>query len=166
VPRKYDIESMVADVEVLLKANLATYVAAVEAEQVAAGLPAAFASPAVIDADAYHQFAWNDHALNKNIGVAIFIGDHTTQGEGPYAREQFILDVGVYLSGTQNDPAATRKLLRYSKALSNLFSEKWGKFLGVSREKIETVGPIDFKFNVDSADACKIAGVALTVTLG
>lgn len=165
MPRLYDIENLVADVQALLVANLNTYVAAVEAEQVAAGLPAC--SPPAIASDAYFTFGWNDKALNKKQGVGIFIGDHSTEGEGAMLKERWVIDVGVYLSGTQNDPKATQKLLRFTKALKLLFTEKWGK-LGpaVSREKLETVGPIDFKFNGDSSDDCKIAGVSLSLTLG
>ena len=167
--RKYDLENLVADVQALLAASLVAKVTAIEAEQVAAGLPAAWPSPEApaIDADAYYSFGWTDESLNKSVGVAVFLAEQTSEGQGPFTLLRYVLDIGVYMSGTNNDPLADRKLLRYSKALKELLEEKWTKINNAaSKEKVETVGPIDFKFNVDSSDNCKIAGVTLSCTLG
>lgn len=163
--RRYDIEDFVQDVENLLRANLNTYFARVEAEQVDAGLVAA--PPPAIDDDAYFQFAWNDKALNKTVGVALFATGVPVQSDGSMGLRKYTVDVGVYMSGTQNDPLAPRRLLRASKALETLFQEHWTEInSAVTKEKIETVDPIDFKLNLDSADDCKIAGVTLSLTLG
>lgn len=169
MPRNYDVEDLVQDIETLLKASLVTKITALEAAQVAAGLPAAWESPAVpaIDADAYFQFGWTNESLNKAVGVGIFIAEQSSVGEGPFTKQVYVVDVGVYVSGTNNDPLADRKLLRYSKALKELFETSWGQInSAVTREKLETIGPIEFRLNVNSSDDCKIAGVTLTCTLG
>jgi hypothetical protein len=163
--RKYDVESLVQDIETLLKAKLNAAVAAVEAEQIAAGLPASDLLP--VDQDGYFQFDWTSDSLNKKVGVGIFVADQQTDGQGAYSSQRFVIDVGVYLSGTNNDRTATRKLIRYSKALRNVFEDRWTYMnSGFTKEKVETVGPVDFKLNVDSSDDCKIAGVTIACTLG
>ena len=169
MPKTYDVEDLVKDIETLLKASLVAKTIEVEAAQVAAGLPVAWESPSApaIEAEAYHQFDWGEN-LNHAAGVAIFLAaDPQTEGHGPFSKQSFVLDVGVYLSGTANDPTADRKLLRYSKAMKQLFEENWGKINpAFTRERVEQVGPIGFKFNVNSSDQCKIAGVTLFCTLG
>lgn len=148
----------------MVRQYLPTYWAAVEAEQLANGLPEA-GVPSIDDA-AYHQFAWNDRALNFPVGVLIVPTGKPEMSLGPTGVRAYTVDVGVYLSGTSNDALATRRLLRAAKALEQIFFDKWGKLSGVVREKLETVEPIDFKLNVDSSDDNKIAGVTLSVTLG
>lgn len=163
--RRYDIEDFVQDVETMLRAKLNDYCAAVEAEQVGAGLmPAA---PPVVPDDAYYQFAWNDKALNSKVAIGIFANGVGVQSDGPVGLRKYTVDVGLYLSGTQNDPLAVRRLLRASKAMERLFHDNWAELnVAVTREKIETVDPIEFRLNLDSADDCKIAGVTLSLTLG
>lgn len=161
----YDIEDLVQDIEDLLKSKLNAKVAAIEAEKVARGRVAS--SPAAVASDAYFQYGWNDTSLNKSPAVGIFVARSEGAGEGPFTKITHVLEVGVVLSGTQNDKTAKQKAMRYARALKEVFEENWGKLNScVTREKIETIGPIDFTLNQDSSDECKIAGVSITATLG
>lgn len=162
---KYDAEDLVADIKALLVSKLNTEIDAVEAEKVAAGRVASGIED--VDSSAYFLYEWTADSLNKTPACGIFVSDQQLVSDGPESKQTFIIDVGVVLSGTDNDSLAVHKLLRYGRALRQVFEKNWGKMnSALSREKLESVGPIAFKLNADSSEQCKIAGVTLTVTLG
>lgn len=161
----YDIEDLVQDIETLLRAKLNAQVVLVEAEKVAAGRVASGIQP-VADT-AYFQYGWNEKSLNVSPAVGIFVAKSAGIGEGPFTKTEYSIEVGVVLSGVQNDALSKQKAMRYARALKEVFEKNWGKINNcVTREKIETIGPIDFTLNQDSIDECKIAGVAISGTLG
>lgn len=161
---KYDLEDLVLDFKTMLQAKLNAEIAAVEAQKVAQGFAAA--SPLPIQPEGYFELAWNDASLNISPALGIFVADHKEFGEGEFTKTQYTLEVGIVLQ-TTNDATSTRKLLRYMKALKQCFEANWGKINNcVTREKIETIGPIDFTLNIDSADNFKIAGISVTCVLG
>lgn len=165
MPRLYDAEELVADIKALLVANLNAEIAIVEAEKVAAGRAAS--GIANVESGAYFLYEWTADSLNANPACGIFLSEQQIQSDGPFSKQTFIVDVGVVISGTDNDALAVQKLLRYGRALRQVFEKNWGKMnSAVTREKLESVGPIAFKVNADSSEQCKIAGVTLTVTLG
>lgn len=163
---EYDLESVVSDVKKLLRAKLNGEITAVEQEKVAAGFDPSKIM-AVAD-DSYFELAWNDAALNKSPAVGIFLGEHKEKDDaGGGTLLLYTLDIGVVISGTQNDPLSTLKMLRYTRALKAVFKNNWGLLNNAAtREKLETIGPVGFTLNVDSSEECKIAGVSLTLTLG
>lgn len=160
----YDIEDLVRDIEALLQSKLDAEIDAVDAEKVSQGY--ATANLSHIDPAGYHVFAINDDAMNILPALGIFVANHSEQGDGQITRAQYTIEVAVILQAI-NDPDVTRKLLRYMKALKQVFEKNWGKINNaVTREKIETVGPVDFTLNVDSSDIYKIAGISITCVLG
>jgi hypothetical protein len=164
----YDLEDLVADTKAMLLSKLNTEIALVEAEKVAAGREASSDEGLLpIEEDAYFELAWNDVATNKNLCLGIFLGDHEEQGESGFTRTTYTVEVGIVVSGTANDKLATRRLLRYTRALRQTFEKYSGKINnGITRESLKTIGPIPFTLNVDSADDCKIAGISFQCVLG
>ncbi len=161
----YDIEDLMQDVENLVKAKLNAKVVAIEAEKVAAGRVAS-GIQAVPDT-AYYPYGWNEKTLNESLAVGIWLVKNIGIGEGIFTKVEWTVEVGVMMSGTNNDPLAKQKAMRYARALKEVFEDNWGKINNcVTREKIETIGPLDFTLNQDSSDECKISGVSISGTLG
>ncbi len=162
---RYDIEDLVKDIETLCKAHLNTKVAAVEAEQAGKGHAASGILP--VPTDGFFTYGWNNYSLNVSPAVGIFVANSSTIGEPGFSQTTYEIEIGVIVSGTQNDKLSIQKMVRYARALKEMFEENWGQINNcATREKIETLGPIDFTLNQDSSDECKIAGVVLKGTLG
>ncbi len=165
---RFDLEDLVDSVVNMLQNKLQAQIDAVEAEKVAAGKTATgIDQPAnAIPANAYFKLAWNDQALNQKIGVGVFVRELQEDGNGPDTRVTYTLDVGIVLAGTQNDPLATAKLLRYMRALRQTFETNYTRITGFTKETLKSEGPVAFTTDVDSAEEYKIAGVTFQVVLG
>lgn len=162
--KTYDLEDLVRDVKAVLQAKLNAQIDAVENEKVNGGTVATNLDH--ISNTAYHEFAWNDSGMNEMPALGIFVAGHNEESTGPYTRAQYTLEIGIVLN-TTNDPLVTKKMLRYMRALRQTVEQNWGKINNaVTREKIETIGPIDFTLNIDSSDVYKIAGISITCVLG
>jgi len=165
---RYDLEDVAADVERILKAKLTAAVVAVEAEKVAGGKVASGIETVDYSDDSlYFRLAWNDRVNNKKVAIGIFITEHQTDNMGPDIRSTYTVDVGICLSGTENDAVVTVKLLRYMRALMEVFAQNYGRITGCSKETLKTVGPISsFLTDIDSAEPFKIAGITFSGVLG
>ena len=162
---RYDLEDLVDDVETLLKAKLNAQISAIEAEKVAVGKVAT--ALAAVDDSAYFKLAWNDQALNKNPALGIFVAEHSEESQGAdMVLNRYTIEIGIILSGTQNDALATKKLLRYVRALRQTFEQNHTRISGFVKESLKSIGPVDFTANVDSAEEYKIAGVSLQIVVG
>ncbi len=160
----YDLEDLIADTAAFIKPRLNAAIAELEAQKIAAGRVASEIQP--IPDNAYYLYTWNDESLNEEIAIFITGTATASDGEGPFTVQTFEIDISVVLSGMQNDSLANQKLLRYTKALKNIFEADWGKIkAGIVREKIETTSPTDFKVVARSNAPIKAAGVLLTAKI-
>lgn len=165
MPKSYDVEDLVQDVENFVKPRLNAEIALVESEKVSAGRPASGIQD--IPDEAYYQFGWTNEVLNRDVGLIISPDIVASEGHGAFTKLTVEVDIAVVITGTQNDPFANQKALRYAKALKQVFEKNWGKVApGIVREKIETTGPVDLKVTGRSNEPVKAAGVVITAVLG
>lgn len=140
-------------------------IAAIEVEKTAKGKGL---SPALaaIPLTSYYFQSWSEKMLQNN--PAIWYGiekvDTTDGGQGATAeRTTIFVEVILVDNGQTND--VSKRILRYSRALKELFSDAFSVADTGAKIKIETVRPESFKFESDSSDEIKIGGVSLSITL-
>jgi hypothetical protein len=159
---RYDVEMLLDDIETLLKANLNTKIATLEAEKVTLGKGVGLAS---ISTNAYVQQTWDDKILN--LSPAIFYGIETieTQGANAGSVDYYKIFVEVVLVTNGMDTNAGRKIHRYSRALREVFHENFDRLPWSNKTNIETVRPISFTIDGNSSDEVKVGGVSITTAL-
>jgi hypothetical protein len=158
----YDIETLLDDIETLLKANLNTKIAAIEAEKTALGKAVGLPS---VDTNAYFQQAWSDKILNYS--PAIFYGLEQIQASGSHSAtlEAYKIFVEVVIVDSGMDTFTKNRIHRYSRALKEVFQENFDRLPWGNRINIETVRPISFKLEEDSSEEIKVGGVSIVTAL-
>ncbi len=161
----YDAENLLEAILGVMTSGLNAKVAAIEAEKLAdgKGLTPALAA---INSAAYYAQTWDEKILNSK-GASIFygIGDVSlVENAGAHAKTyKMFVDVVYVDSDLQKD--GYKRILRYSRALEELFAVQFAPAIAGGTVKVEQIYPIGFKLEMDSSDEVKIGGVSLTVTL-
>lgn len=158
----YDIEMMLDDIEVLLKATLNVKIAAIEAEKTALGIPVVLDPVA---ATSYFQQNWSDNILNE--APAIFYGVETIQatGIGPATIEAFKIFVEIVMLDNGMDDLGKRRLNRYARALKEVFQENFDKLPWSNKTIVETVRPISFTLDGNTSEEMRVGGVSIATAL-
>lgn len=158
----YDLEDMLDDIEALLKANLNTKIEAITAAKSAAGKSVTL--PTVRD-EAYFRQNWTDNILNYS--PAIFYGVETIQASGSNSAtvEVYKFFVEALFVDNGMDTDGERRLFRYSRAIKEVFQEKFDALPWGTKINIETVRPISFKLDQDSSEEVKAGGVSIITAL-
>lgn len=160
---RYDIESLLAGVEELIRANLNTKIAEIEAEKTVQGSPVGL--PGIAD-EAYFEQSWNDEILNYSPAIFFGVEEIQATGAGPETMQVVKLFVEVLFTDAGNDKLGKKRVHRYSRALKEVFEERYAE-LGVvqGKIKIETVRPISFKLDLDNADEIRVGGVSIITAI-
>jgi hypothetical protein len=158
----YDIENLLGDIESLLKQNLNTEIAKIEAEKAsqgkAVGLPG-------VDPNAYYEQSWNDEILNRAPAIFFGIADTDAEGAGPATIEKFKLFIEVVVIDSGMDKFTSRRVHRYSRAVKKVLQDGFANFPVAGKIKIVTVVPASFRLNADSSDNIKVGGVVVTAAI-
>jgi hypothetical protein len=162
---RYDIEQFVDDAVVLIKAKLAAKLTQIYDEKVT--LNSDIPLP-MVDDSAFYLHTWNDKILNENLALFIAIENVKATGEGPFSKEEYSVAVEVSMTRDPNSIGNVNpiKVLRYSRALKEIFEENWTNLPNATKTKIETVRPESFKLSTDSDDEVLIGGISLALSLG
>lgn len=167
---KYDLEDICDDVLALMTdtgaAGLNARIAALDAEKTAKGKTLSTAL-AIIAAGSYHFQSWSAKILNSNPAIWYGVESVTTvDGGAPGAvlkTNKIFVEIVMVDDGMTND--VSKRIMRYTRILEELFSEAFKIGEQNGSIKIETVQPSSFKLDYDSSEEIKIGGVSLTVTL-
>jgi len=162
---RYDIEDLLGDILALLQSKLNARIASIEAEKIAAGKPDTGLKP--IDSSAYFEQSWSDKMLNITPAIFYGIEEDESVGAGPATVQTVTLWVDVVIVDSGMDNLTKNRILRYSRALREIFEENWDAFIGnASKIKIKTVRPIDFKMELNTSETIKVGGVSIVTALG
>jgi hypothetical protein len=132
---KVDIEVVCIAVETFMKARLNTKLAEIDAEK-ADGMT----SPTVPD-EAYVFEYWGEEFANFNPVVLIGIaGMDASDGPGPGVVQTVRLQVGVVLTD-DGTPNIVRKLLRFQRALTEIFTKEWDTVYRAVKFRVSGIEP-------------------------
>ena len=159
----YDIEDLLDDIEVLLKANLNTKIAAIEAEKIAAGKPDV--SLQAIDDAAYFQQTWSDKIMNRAPAIFYGLEQIDATGSNSATAEIYKIFVEVVLVDSGMDTYTKNRIHRYSRALREVFQDNFDALPWSTKTNIETVRPIAFRIDEDTSEEIKVGGVSITTAL-
>lgn len=159
---KYDVEQMLDDIEALLKSKLNTKIAAIEAEKLSLGK--AVGLPAVQD-NAYFQQSWSDKILNHNPAIFYGLENVSPTGANSATVEVYKIFIEVVIVDSGMDTFAKNRILRYSRAIREVFEENYDRLPWGNRTNIETVRPQSFTIDENSSEEIKVGGVSITTAL-
>ena len=155
----YDIESLCDDIKTILTTNLNTKLTAINNEK------ADSITLATIDASAYAFQSMNGATMNFD--PFIFYGVQDIQGEGGYGQTPMQVEVAVILclSDQGQDIDITKRVLRYGRALKEVFEEHFGDTENSAKLSVQSQVPIDIKL-LNSSNPHRAIGVTLRADLG
>lgn len=135
----YDLEQLCFDLQTIASANLATKLAALDTEK-NDGLT--LKAPA--------STAYFFQALNKAQATAddvfVFFGmdDPTADGLGPMTVEEVEIFFIVMARDTGENQQYLRRMLRYSRALKEIFQENFSNTPWKNKLKVTSIAPVSF----------------------
>jgi hypothetical protein len=155
---KYDLESLFADIDACLKANLTTKLAAIDTEK-GDGIVLK-----TVNSSAY--FA---QTLNMGIGaydpyLVYGVIDQAPDGIGPATADRITMQVVLVIADPGQDPDILKRVLRYQRALRELFEQNWEKMRKGVKLRIEPTLPVQLT-ELDSSKEFRAVGVQLEVQL-
>lgn len=154
--KKYDLETFVKDIETVLKADLNTYIIAINTEKADWNL-------SLIDAKAYIFQSLDDKVINFSPCVFYYVDDIVSTGIGPATMEEISVEIVVILSDTKDGKTYFR-LLRYLRALKELFNAKFNAIQSHKKIKIDSLVPIQFALQ-NSSNFVHAIGIKVTTEI-
>lgn len=156
--RKYDIEDVLTDMKSVCTTNLATKLLEIDAEKAdRALLP--------VNANAYF-FQSLEHAKAAAFPVFIYywMEDPTADGLGPNTLQDLEISFVVVLKDTAENDFYLTRMLRYSRALKEIFEQSCTGNMKHLRMLISSLSPVTFM--IEGADTSfHAAGIKLRVKL-
>jgi hypothetical protein len=138
---RYDAESLLSDIETFLKANLNTKISAITTEK-NDGI-----TLRTVDSGAYFFQVLDDKIANFNPIVVYGLTDWQSDGIGPANAEKVAIEIAIILTDDSQDANIGKKMLRYHRALTELFNENWAKIRSSLKLKITSLPPITIGLN-------------------
>lgn len=155
----YDIENFLDELETFLKDNLNTKIQSVNTEKNDS------LTLSTIDSSAYFFQTMNDTVSNFDPFVYYGLQEIESIGMGPATMKKFIVVVAIILEDSAEDIKIGKRLLRYSKALSELVEAHYADITSHSlKVKIQNLTPISFKL-IDTSENFRAVGIELDVNI-
>ena len=155
---KFDLENMVDEVVALVKAQLNTKIAEINAEK------ADSVTLATIEATAYSVLSLNNGIMNFDPFVVVYVEDIESQGIGPGTADFITLPVIVVAADMGTDTEIYKRMLRYMRALKEIFEENFQRIEPGNNLIIESVAP-QYITGLNTNKRHRGAGVALKFTM-
>lgn len=153
--RIYDLEDMLFEIADMLKLNLNTQIAAVNAEK-DDGIVCE-----EITENAYAIQSMDDKVMNYSPYVYMNIEALEPEGLGPDTSEAFGILI-LIVSSAINDKNQVKKVFRYAKALKRTFQLNWNKSTsGGIKLKVQTIPTQDLSL-LNTTKQFKTSGVIVT----
>ncbi len=132
---KYDLENLLADVKAIMVANINTKLVEIDTEK-------GDLTMAPIDNDAYFEQSLTTKTANWDQFILYGISDIESDGKGPMTLQKVSVQIVLILSDFGNDPDINKRVLRYGRALKEIFEKNWKKISGRAAQ-IKTYRPIE-----------------------
>lgn len=157
---RYDIENFLSDLVATCKAKLNTKIADINAEKGDA------ITVATVPDEAYFFQALNK-AKAAPYPVFMFYGleDPETDGLGPYTSESYEIYFIVVVKDTAENEIYLTKLLRYARALKEIFEQNFSKNPWGIKLKVSSLSPVGFEA-LGMPGSFKACGAKIRATLG
>lgn len=155
--KKYDVESFVRDIETTLKTKLNDVIDAINTEK----------NDTIIlkniNDNAYAFQTLNDKVLSYSPFVFYYIQDIQGTGIGPATSQDIALEVVIILEDKQ-DHKFQYELLRYLRALIELFNNNFNNIKYSKKLTIESLTPVQFRLP-NSSKYNSAIGVSIATTI-
>lgn len=164
-----DIEDILEDVLSVMKTDSAlnNAIQKIENEKVSKsrGLEGGLKS---VPDNAYYFQTWNDKILNEAVAVFYGVEDQNPDDAGPESRAQaesykIFIEILVLDDGMKDD--AVKRVMRYAKALKELFNAQLSDRLRHERVTLTLKKPMAIRAGLNTSQEYKIGGLELSVTL-
>jgi len=154
-----DAEIVLDDIQTFLKANLNTQIGVINTDK------GDFTLDTVAN-EAYFFQTMNNRVSNFNPFVYFAVVDSAavTDREGGHLGVNYEFVVFVVSVDNSNDATFERRMLRYGKALMQLFVEKWDKISKPDKFEVSNVEPFPFKLQAGGS-IYKAAGVNVKLAI-
>jgi len=154
----YDIEDVLNNIKVILKANLNTEITNINTAK------ADSITLSSVNDNAY-AFQSLDHEIyNYNPFVFFGVVDIATTANGPYTSEELTISVMLIATDDGQGETMTRKMLRYNQALKETFKNNWAKGGIRNRIEIESMLPVKIE-GLNDTQEHRVVGVELKTIL-
>jgi hypothetical protein len=152
----YDLESLLTDVETVLKNNLNTKLASIDTEK-NDGI-----TLRTVNSNAYHLQTMDQKNANFNPLILYGVDDNDAQPIGPANAHSYNISVVLVLADNGSDAAfnVIKRLLRYQRAIKEVFQDNWTILNKATRLKVSELAP-----DLNSSEEYKFVGVRLEATL-
>jgi hypothetical protein len=137
---KYDLERLLTDFKAMMVARLNIKLAEITAEK------GDSITLAQVTSDAYFFQTMPPGATQPNPFIVYGLGEPETEGIGPATVKAWPIEVSLCLLNPGSDPNIAKRVLRYSRALEELFHEGWADIPQSITLKVESLAPIEFKW--------------------
>lgn len=155
---KFDAEDILVEIQTYLQANLNTKIAEINSEK----------NDSItlnsVSTDAYFLQTLNDSIANFDPYILIGLDDMPSVGIGPATLKTLTFTVVLVLADTQ-DLLIGRRMLRYGRALEEIFNEGFQRILPFVSFKVNSLVPIAIT-SVNSNDPYRAVGVEVVTALG
>lgn len=159
---KYDSEQMLFDVESLMQEKLNDYILAIDQEKLDAGYKSILSQ---VSADCYFQTTWNDKIMKKSPSIFYGLEEVTATGMGPATIQLFKVFIDVIFVDSGKDDLGKWRVLRYSRALKDLFQKHFDRFPCGGNIKIEQVRPLSFMTDENTSDEMRVGGISISMAI-
>jgi len=153
---KFDIESLLAEIETFMKDNLNTKLLAIDAEK----NDGIVLKP--VDSTAYFFQTLNEKVVNLNPFIFYGVDDIDTVSDGPGTLEDITIGVILVLADDAEDDTVARRMLRYNRALKELFADNFDKTTNKVKLSVKAYPPTQFTSEVNSSKPSRAAAITLT----
>ncbi len=154
---KYDAEALLSDIGDHLAANLNTKLAAITAEK-ADGIVLP-----TLHASAFFFQTLGEAAINLNPFLIYGIVDQKDEGIGPAVSERIMIQIAIVVSD-RLDGNIGKRLLRYRRALRELFTGSFDKIGNAVKFKVTSLVPISLEL-INSDEPQRAIGIQVETTL-
>lgn len=155
----YDIEQLILDLLAICQGKLNAKLAAIDAEKDdGISLPQ-------IPPNAYFFQSLDEEAAPFNQFVYFGVEDPIPDSNGPYAAESVTVYFIVVIKRTPESRRLMQKVLRYQRALKEIFQEGWANSPSGCKLSVSGLRPSDFKF-LNNSQSHRAIGVQIQTTIG
>lgn len=155
---QYDLENLASDLEAVMKNFLNTKLASLDAEK-ADGM-----SLLPLDNQAYFFATLDGKEANFNPFIVYGIDDIATDSVGPTTANTVTFNFAIVLIDEGMDLAIVNRMLRYQRALREIFEENWSQSRNGIKLKIQSLVPAFLK-GINATYPSRVVGLNVTAVL-
>ena len=161
---KYDPERLITDVTNLIRDNLNTKVAEIQAEKDLLLGADNFELP-LVDDEAYFD-SLDEGVTNFNPFIYIGMDSNSAVSSGGAGTiQELAIFVTIFIVKDNADAKINMKVFRYTRAFMEIIEKNFGKITYTSSMKISTIAPQDMASD-ENEDIHKAGGIVISAVMG